>query len=191
VQTLYNLTLGRTGAITELDNWVSVLNSKGQSAVANGIYRSAESLGRIVDGFYRSILSRAADPAGRMGWTSFLQNGGTIEQMESAMVTSPEFLEHLVTNYVEALYGDILNRSASRGELDGWYGQIGMLGLGGVANAIINSNEHRLDILRGDFQTFLHRTPPDSEITPLADTTMDRVSLGAVILSSPEFFMNG
>jgi hypothetical protein len=192
VQALYNEVLGRTGILAELNAWVSVLNAQGRGAVANGILHSNEALGRIVDQLYLRFLGRQSDAAGRDGWIRFLQNGGTEEQVETLFLTSSEYISHINVDYVQSLYMNILGRTASGQELAQWNNNIQNLGgLSGVANAFTRSSENRLNTLRMDFQTFLHRTPADSELTPLVNTSLDLLSLESAVLSSAEFFSNG
>jgi hypothetical protein len=192
VQTLYNDLLGRTGALAELDPWVQMLNSQGQGAVANAILHSGEALGRIVDSFYLRFLGRQSDAAGRAGWIAFLQHGGTEEQMESLFLTSPEYISHIDTDFVQSLYLNILGRSGSPAELAQWNNNIQNVGgLAGVANAFVDSTENRLNTLRSDFQTFLHRTPSQTELIPLINTPQDLLSLEGMVLSGSEFFTNG
>ena len=121
-----------------------------------------------------------------------MQNGGTEEQVETLFLTSPEYISHIDTDFVQSLYLNILGRPGSPDELAGWNNNIQNLGgLAGVASDFINSPENRLNTLRSDFQTFLHRTPADSEITALANSTHDLLSLEGLVLSGPEFFGNG
>jgi hypothetical protein len=183
VQALYNEVLGRTGQIAELDGWVGLLNSQGQHAVASGILRSSEALGRIVDAFYLRLLGRASDPSGRAGWISFLQSGNTEEQLETLFLTSPEYISHIDTDYVQSLYLNILGRTGSAGELAAWYSNIQSLGLLGIANAFVTSPENRLNTVRGYFQTFLHRTPTDSELAVVNSVALDLLSLEGYVLA--------
>jgi hypothetical protein len=192
VQTLYNQLLGRTGALAELDPWVQVLATQGQAAVANAILHSGEAFGRIVDSFYLRFLGRQSDAAGRAGWIAFLQNGGTEEQMESLFLTSPEYISHIDTDFVQSLYLNILGRPGSPAELAQWNDNLQNVGgLAGVASAFVNSPENRLNTLRSDFQTFLHRTPADTEIVSLVTTPQNLLSIEGQVLSSQEFFVNG
>jgi hypothetical protein len=192
VQTLYNNLLGRTGALAELDGWVQLLSTQGQAAVANAILHSSEALGRIVDSFYLRFLGRQSDAVGRAGWIGFLQHGGTEEQLEALFLTSPEYISHIDTDFVQSLYLNILGRSGSPAELAQWNNILQNVGgLSGVASAFVNSPESRLNSLRSDFQMSLHRTPSDTELTPLVVSSLDLLSLDGLILSSPEFFMNG
>jgi hypothetical protein len=139
---------------------VNVLNSQGQAAVANDILHSSEALGRIVDSFYLRFLGRHSDSGGRAGWINFLQQGGTLEGLETAFLTAPEYTGHINTDFVQSLYINILGRTGSAGELAGWNNNLQNLGLAGIANAFTHSAENRLNTLRADFQTFLHRTRP-------------------------------
>jgi hypothetical protein len=192
VQTLYNNLLGRTGTPAELDLWSNLLARQGQAVVVNDILHSSEALGRIVDSFYLRFLGRAADPGGRAGWIGYLQNGGTEEKTESLFLTSPEYLSHINVDFVQSLYLNILGRPGSPAEVAAWNNNIQNVGgIMGVANAFTHSPENRLNALRSDFQTFLHRTPADAELMPLVNTSLDLLSLEGAVLSSSEFFTNG
>jgi hypothetical protein len=191
VQTLYNQLLGRTGTLDELTPWVQVLSTQGQAAVAAGIGKSSEALGRIVDSLYLRFLGRQSDPTGRSGWISFLQNGGTLESLETNFLIAPKYLNHINTDYVQSLYINILGRTGSGPELALWNNNIQNLGLMGIANSFTHAFENRLNTLRSYFQMFLHRTPSDTELIPAVNSSADLLSLAASVLSSPEFFMNG
>jgi hypothetical protein len=191
VQALYNEVLGRTGSLPELDGWVGVLNSQGQAAVANGILRSSEALGHIVDGFYLRFLGRQSDPGGRANWISFLQHGGTEEQLENLFLTSPEYQSHINTDFVQSLYINILGRTGAASELAGWNSQLQQLGLGGIASGFTQSAENRADTVLALFKTFLHRVPGTAETSALVNSSSDFLSLEAMVLSSPEYFANG
>jgi hypothetical protein len=191
VQTLYNEALGRTGALAELDLWINLLNTQGQAAVANGILHSTEALGHIVDSFYLRFLGRQSEAGGKAEWIIFLQQGGTLEAVESLFLTSPEYINHINVDFVQSLYLNLLGRSGSREELAGWNNNIQSLGLAGVASAFVQSSECRLSALRSYFQTFLHRTPTNEELTSLANSSLDLLALEEFVLSSQEFFVNG
>jgi hypothetical protein len=192
IQSIYNLVLGRTGTLAEIDPWVQLAASQGLGAAANALLHSNEALGRIVDQLYLRFLGRASDPAGRAGWIGFLQNGGTLEQIQMLFLTAPEYISHINVDYVQSLYMNILGRTGSQAELAQWNNNIQNLGgLSSIANAFTHSPENRLNTLRSDFETFLHRTPPDSELIPFVNAPVDLLSLEGMVLSSPEFFANG
>ncbi len=191
VQALYNEVLGRTGSVSELDGWVSILSTQGQAAVVNGILRSPESLGRIVDAFYLRFLGRQSDANGRTSWVSFLQHGGTEEQLENAFLTSPEYLGHINTDFVQSLYINILGRTGSAGEVAGWNDLIQQLGFAGIANGFIESAENRAITLDTYFQTFLHRAPTTTESNTFVNSSADLLTMEGLVLSLPEYFTNG
>jgi Periplasmic copper-binding protein (NosD)/Domain of unknown function (DUF4214) len=194
VQQLYNGLLGRTGAAAELDAWVSLITSdfdtQGRAAVANDILHSNEALGRIVDSFYLRFLGRQSDAAGRAGWVNFLQHGGTEEQLETLFLTSPEYIGHINVDFVQSLYLNILGRPGSPSELAGWNNNIQSLGLAGIANGFVRSAENRANTVTSYFQTFIHRPPTNSELTPLVNSAQDLLALEGKVLSSDEFFFS-
>src|SRR5262249_24528912 len=147
---------------------------------------SAEALGRVVDQLYLRFLGRQSDAMGGSGWIGFLQQGGTLEQVETLFLTAPEYISHIDTIFVQSLYLNILGRSGSGGELPLWNTQIQSLGFAGIASAFVRSPENRVNTLRLDFQAFLHRTPPVSELIPLVNTSRDLLGLEGMVLASPE-----
>jgi hypothetical protein len=191
IQALFNEVLGRSGTLADLDGWVNVLNGQGQAAVVNGILRSSESLGRIVDAFYIRFLGRQSDTSGRNGWVNFLKQNGTEEQLENLFLTSPEYLGHINTDFVQSLYINILGRTGTAPELAGWNNKIQQIGLAGIASGFTGSNENRTNSLNANFQVFLHRTPTSAEVSALVGSGADLLSLEAAVLSLPEYFANG
>jgi len=191
VQALYNEVLGRTGSLAELDGWVNILNQQGSATVVNAIVRSDEALGRVVDGYYLRFLGRQADAPGRAGWVRFLQQGGTEEQLENLFLTSPEYINHINTDFVQSLYLNILGRSGDTAGLSFWNNNIQALGLAGIASGFTGSAENRRSTLRTYFQTFLHRTPRDDEIDGLVSSSQDLLTLEVTVLFNAEFFTSG
>jgi Domain of unknown function (DUF4214) len=188
VQGLYNDVLGRTGTMAELNAWVNVLNSQGQAAVANGILRSGESLGRIVDSLYLRFLGRNSDAAGRASWVGRLQQGATLESVEAGFLTSPEYLGHIDTDFVQSLYINILGRTGSAGELAAWNNQIQTLGLAGIANGFLTSQEFRSDNVNTDFASFIHSPPSATQLTNFVGLPTDLLGIEAAILSTQQCF---
>ena len=75
------------------------------------------------------------DAGGRAGWIVFLQQGGTLEQVENLFLTSPEYISHIDVDYVQSLYLNILGRPGSPAEVAQWNNNIQNVGgLVGVAN---------------------------------------------------------
>jgi hypothetical protein len=190
VQTLYNNLLGRTGTLNELNSWVNLLNSSGQRTVVNSLLQSPEALGRIVDDFYLRFLGRTSDTAGRNGWISFLQSGGTEEQVETLFLTSPEYINHINTDYVQSLYINFLGRTGTSSELAAWNNSIRTLGLAGIAAGFTGSAENHVHAVISFFEAFLHRTPSVRDASAIA-ANGDILALESLVLSGPEFFANG
>src|SRR5438876_407890 len=84
---------------------------------AASIRLSNEALGRVVDQLYLRFLGRQSDPAGQAGFISFLQHGGTLETVENLFVTSPEYINHINTDFVQSLFLNIIGRPGSAAEL--------------------------------------------------------------------------
>ncbi len=122
---------------------------------------------------------------------SFLQHGGTEEQVENAFLTSPEYLGHINTDFVQSLYINILGRTGAANELAGWNNNIQQLGLGGIANGFTASTENRSITLSTYFETFLHRAPTTTELNHFVSSLADLLSMEGLILSLPEYFSNG
>jgi hypothetical protein len=62
-----------------------------RSAVAEGLFHSAEGLSAVVQGLYHHLLHRDADAAGLAGFTAALSHGASEGQVIDALVGSPEF----------------------------------------------------------------------------------------------------
>src|SRR5262249_21516112 len=91
VQDLYNDFLGRNGAPSEWNGWVSLLPILGPAGVAYDIIHSPEALTHAVDGFYVKFLGRQAVGGEEAGWVAALENGATEEQVIAGILSSPEF----------------------------------------------------------------------------------------------------
>jgi hypothetical protein len=165
----YGLLLDRTpdpGSIA----WVSALNSGASPVdVVQGIQGSTEYLMGQVDALYRRYLKRAPDADGAQQWLRMLQQGGTLEGAAVGFVSSPEYFQlQGGTNqgYVLGLYRDVLGRTASPGELNGW---VALLEGGGsrqdVAQSFFSSTEYRTHLVEAYYQLYLGR---DAEMDGLA-----------------------
>jgi hypothetical protein len=233
VQTLYLDFLHRsanpaTGA--DLDGWAGLDKSAGQVTVANAIAGSHEAHQRAVDDLYIKFLGRFANNSvvpvvngEDAGAIAMLDNGtATLDQVEIGLLSSTEFfnrarglarnvttpdLDTPSSNYVQALYEVLLGRQASAGERAGWVNQLPSLGLGGIANAFVKSEEYRTDVIDRlygfrpavDFAVdslvpnLLHRQsiPSATDISNWANTTMDLYAIETVFAGGTEFFAQG
>jgi hypothetical protein len=222
VRGLYQDFLGRDGSKAELDYWVGQLPTLGQSGVANDVARSTEALNRVVNQIYLAFLGRAADSVGLSYWESLLQNGYTEEYVMSQILGSTEFqaranvqmgypglqLGTYQSNYdfVAALYQDVLERSASATEIQGWFNTLPSLGYSGVAYYFVTSTEFRNDGVRtsyGDatqalpFQPFFpdlvkrylsSSSPSSAEVAGWVNSGMDFLSMEIAFASTAEYY---
>jgi hypothetical protein len=194
IQTLYNQVLGRTGSPEELDAWDAVLTAgpDGPANVVNGIARSEEALGRVVDSYYLRFLNRSADRAGRAYWVSVLRSSADLESVQAAFATSAEFRSQHSTGIVQALYRTFFDRDGSAAELTFWYGVLQRPnGLAMVASQFALSAENRGLFVDASFVSLLHRPATSAEQSFFASEAMDLLSLEVQILTSPEFFSRG
>src|SRR5262249_6551291 len=101
VTQLYRDVLNREPDQGGLNAWTAMLNSgqgqdtKAQQAmraeVAQAFLNSVEYHIDVVQGFYDTLLHRAADPSGLNTWTNFLNQGGTQLQLEAKLLGSDEY----------------------------------------------------------------------------------------------------
>jgi hypothetical protein len=146
--------------------WVDALNSGVTPAtVVLAIANTPEFLSIQVDEMYRRYLFRSPDAAGKQAWTSFLQAGGTLEQVAAGLVSSQEFFEHggsANEGFVYGLYTQVLHRGATRAEFEPWVALIDNgVSRESVAGAFLTSQEYRSDLVMSDYLTFLMR-PADA-----------------------------
>jgi hypothetical protein len=202
---------GDTSNPNDAGAWVNALNAGtlSRAQVANGIIRSPEALGLLVDGLYEKILGRSADPSGRAGLVNFLANGGTIEQAVIFLVVSPEYKALTGSDgaFIQSLYNRLLGRTGSNSEVAGWLGALPVLGRAGVAAAFVSSGEFRGEAVEELYGTplaapasvasvlpnLLHRTsaPSASEVSAWVNSGLDLLRVEASIATSSESFTNG
>lgn len=110
VRDLYTNALGRPADDAGLDAWVNLLfNGTSRGEVAAGIVGSAEAANKsdsdFIDSLYQSATGRAADEAGKAGWTEVLANGGTHADVAIGIVGSAEAIAHI--DNVVVLHGAV------------------------------------------------------------------------------------
>ena len=155
VAILFNDALRRAGDLNnpgDAGAFVNALDSgaMSQAAVAAAIVGSPEGLGVLVDGLYQKVLGHAADPSARAGFVSYLQNGGTVEQVVADLVLSPEFTARYAASdaFVQALYTRLLGRGAGAGESAEWVAALPTISRAGLTSTLLTSTEFRGDVVR-------------------------------------------
>ena len=110
VDSLYLNALGRPSDEAGHDSWVAQLfNGASRAEVAAGIVGSAEAAEKtnsdFIDALYETATGRAADQAGKAGWTEVLANGGTHADVAIGIVGSAEAIAHI--DNVVVLHGAV------------------------------------------------------------------------------------
>ncbi len=142
--------------------WVNDLNNGASPAsLVLAIEASTEYLNDQVNSMYNLYLQRPADPGGAQYWVSFLQAGGTFEEVAASIAASQEyFVLEGGTNqgFITGLYQDVLNRSASTAEIAGWETALANgASRFDVSFAFLTSQEYRTDLVQADYMTFILR----------------------------------
>lgn len=92
VRALYRDVLDRAARADEVAYWVTQLNGgAARAAVALGFLLSTEKLATVVDGYYRWLLGRGLDGAGRASWVGMLQSGHRDEEIIAGIIASDEY----------------------------------------------------------------------------------------------------
>jgi hypothetical protein len=197
VQTLYVDFLHRAGDVnssSDAGHWVTLLGQgTSASTVATQIVRSAEALGVAVDGLYHRFLGRNADPAGRAGFVSYLQTGGTLEGVSATMLAAPEYQSHFQTNsdFVQSLYQNLLQRTPDASEVNAYLTLLPQLGRAAVARGFLSSSEFRGDEAGSDYTQLLGRAPSAAEVNGWVGSNLDLLTIDTFFAASSEFQMNG
>ena len=137
--------LGRRVHKDELRNCLSVMaNGTTAQGVVQSICNSPERRQystKEVDGFYRNILGRAPDPAGRQTWIDAMVHGVSREDVLIGFLNTGEFAATHVSDesFVDAIHRSILERRAKKGERQNW---LNFLSQGGTRAATIYSLIH-------------------------------------------------
>ena len=218
VAALYDNLLGRAGDTTnpaDAGGTIARLNAgvTTQAVVVTSVLRSTEALNFQVNNLYVTLLGRAADAGGLASFVTFLQRGGTLENVIVGLVTSAEYQGQNISNpaFVQSLYSKLLGRIGSAAEVSGWVSMLnGGLARSRVASAFLASQEFRGDVVQDlysgsgaaannpstvvfQFAVLLKRTAPASagEVNIWVNSSLDLLAIENVFLGSKEYFTNG
>lgn len=160
--------LDRAGTDAEVEAVVDALvGGTPGGAVVTGIALGEESVGRLVDGLYQTVLGRSAEPAGRAYWVQRLRAGLTptarLEPVLAPLLASPE--AHARgggdAGYVDLLYEIVLARPASDADRSYWTGRLATGVRSPVVVALMSTAESRGRRVGGLFSWILER-PADA-----------------------------
>jgi PEP-CTERM motif len=161
---------------------------------AFAILSSLEYRTDLVDSYYEAYLSRtsAGDP-GATGFVTFLGSGGTDQQVQSIITGSLEYFgDHSSDNtqFIDALYFDLLGRTPSGGEVTTDLGILGSNTRAQLATAVLASSEYDTRLVNLYYLAYLNR-PADSGasgfVTELQSSVTDEV-VQSQIIGSAEYY---
>jgi hypothetical protein len=195
VENLYEVLLGRP-ADAGLAGFANELNAGvSPTTVVLQIEGSLEYRADQVRLLYQRYLHRDADAGGLLGFANFLGNGGTVEQVATALTGSQEYFDlHGDSNeaFLQAVYEDALGRQADPGGLAG-FGQAlaGGMTRNQAVSSILASAEYQGDLVQADFQALLGRQAGATEqalfVNQLQHGVSDQLLLAQVLGSAEAF----
>jgi hypothetical protein len=162
---------------------------------------SAEYQASAIDDLYTRLLGRKADAFGLGSFTFFLSAGGTLSQVEAAILGSPEYASRHndpggndTQAFLTALYGDVFGRPLdASGEAT--YTRALQEGISRslVATAVLSSAEADEQQVAGLYQRFLGRTADAGGLQGYTDALLQGWSsqaVAAAILGSDEYMLH-
>ena len=129
---------------------------------------------------------------------ALLNAGGTLQQVESSILISPEYFQRAggsIAGFLGALYHDVLGRGLDPsgamlyGQLLSMAPTLPMRSL--VAGAVVGSAEANQDAIKNDYQTFLRRGVDSAGLNMFAgalDHGLPADTVLAAIVGSDEYF---
>jgi hypothetical protein len=160
IQALYHQFLHRDAGPQEIAAWLPILAARGQAVVAAAIDESVEARSLLVGTWYVIYLGRRPGFGEEQGWVNQLLAGQSQELVLSRLLSSSEFVTRAGTSLglvVQALYQDLLGRSAAPSEQAGWVATIHAVGLGQAALDMLQSAEYRTAVVLNLYNQCLNR----------------------------------
>jgi hypothetical protein len=210
VTVLYSDVFGRAPDSAGLSHWVGQLQmGASRQELAQAFWQSPEHRTLQVTNYYDTLLERNPDAAGLTQWVQTLENGASESAVEYGFLTSEEYLaKHpsSVGAFLNALYADVLGRTASAAEIGYWQSQAFSLPAiptnsppdttqllvdHVIASEVLYSPEASTHLIGQYFSKFLQRTvDPNGEQFWLAAVQKGAspAALAEAILGSDEYF---
>ncbi|HWB10980.1 MAG TPA: Calx-beta domain-containing protein [Pirellulales bacterium] len=178
VQEAYRDLFDRQAERQGLGYWVGLLNEgETRQQVAYQIVKIAsfeEFQHDTVTALYEQYLGRAPDAGGLAYWSAYLYDGGTIEGMSQALLSSPEYWQSrgggTVEGFLSVLFQNALGRQIEPAAVTYFEGLMSNgASAADVAAAVLNSDEYhrlRVDLF---FEQFLNRPADPNALAYFAD----------------------
>jgi hypothetical protein len=162
----------QTGVLPADARWLTWdatnLAPEGLPTVANAISHSEEHYLQFVSNAYQQYLGRSPDQNGLSGWTWAMEHGLTDEQLEAGFIGSAEYIaDHggSNANWVTGMYQDLLGRTPSQSEVDGWVNALNQgMTPQAVAYGFAASTEREGQRVQADYQKYLGRSASGAEV---------------------------
>jgi hypothetical protein len=180
--------------------WTGLLNQNQatQMQVATGFVTSPEFRMLQVRDVYQKFLHRGVDPISLTGWTQYLVQGHTLEQLQAQIVASPEYFQTRAggntNNFLPVLIMDTYNRPLNQADISRFGNDTDdfdtIEGRHKVAEQVFATNEYRQGVVQSTFQRYLHRNADpvglNASVAALKNGVSDEMLI-AVVVSSPEY----
>jgi hypothetical protein len=158
----YQDLLGRSVDFGGFRSWSSQLNAGllTRTQFAQAVLNGTEYLSNLVKGYYWKYLQHAGDTAGISYWVNRLQTDLTVEQVQEAFVNSTGYHAYSSTNtdFVQAVYLDVLGRAGSPSEVAWWTNTyLASHTRSDLVTAFFSSTEYFTNLVKGYYQQYLHR----------------------------------
>jgi uncharacterized protein (TIGR03118 family) len=196
VNELFHDLLGRQADMGALTLFAGLAASGNREQVIADIENSNEYRTDQVESLYEHYLHRAADPGGLAYFVSVLQSGGTVEQVATALASSPEYFADrgggTIDGFLDALFQDALGRAVDSGARQ-FFDQALADGAttAQVAAIVFSSPEYLSDVVNNIYLGFLDRPADSSGLgfwsSQLAQGATDGQIIAAVT-ASDEYF---
>jgi hypothetical protein len=164
--------------------------------IAAAFWESAEHRGIEVDGYYQQFLHRPADASGRAMWVNDLLAGQGEVAVMTGFVSSLEYqqLHPTTTQFVTALYNDVLHRAPDVVGLSDWVTMLTNQNLTQlqVIQNFMSSHERHQQLIDSFYSSFLQRPADFGElgwISLLDHALVDDQFMAEAFLSSQEFII--
>lgn len=195
VNQAYRDLLGRAPDSTTVKYWNAVLTYQlSRRELGYVIDTSAEYDALGVRGLYEALLGREPDGSSSSYWSSYIQSGHTWEQLEEAILGSPEYYARqggTPVGLVYDVYWDVLGRFPSDSTAQYWVAKLNSgLSRQSFATAVVASPEGLSRRAAAWYQQFLRRPATSAElnnnVVALQQGTTDQ-QLIANIVGSTEY----
>jgi hypothetical protein len=138
------------------------------SSMALVFLQSGEAESDFIIQEYQQLLGRTPSAAEVTGWVNAMQQGATETQVLVGFLSSPEFYARAgnsLTAYVDALYSNVLGRSADSAGQSSWVQALSSgVSSANVALAFLTSPERESSVVQSDYQQYLRRTASAAEV---------------------------